>query len=258
MKLRLLFLLAICGLALFAFMQAGKTFASDAPSKRVPVIVELFTSEGCSDCPPADTLLRKLEEIQPVPNAEVIVLSEHVDYWNHDGWTDRFSSSHFTERQRRYVDDFSLDSAYTPEMVVDGRAEFNGANGPKSLKAIAEAAAQPHVAIDLSLADAASSRLKIGIPASSQAKKAELMLAITESNLTSEVKKGENQGRTLDHTGVVRSLQKIADIKGDAYSSDQALNIDPTWKRQDLRAVVFLQEKNSHHIIGAASLKLHN
>ena len=245
----------VSGVALFAFVQASKTLASDAPAKRVPVIVELFTSEGCSDCPPADTLLRKLEEVQPIPNAEVIVMGEHVDYWNHDGWTDQFSSAQFTDRQRHYVNDFALDSAYTPQMVVDGRAEFNGANGPKAAKAIAEAAAEPQVAISLSL-DPASPRLMVAVPASALTKKAEVVLAVTESNLTSQVKRGENGGRTLIHTGVVRTLKKIADLKGDAYSSDERLNLDPAWKRGDLRAVVFVQEKNSRHIIGAAAIRL--
>jgi hypothetical protein len=247
--------MAVTVLAVLAFLYSNTTLASDLPAgKRVPIIVELFTSEGCSDCPPADALLRKLEAAQPIPNAEIIVLGEHVDYWNHIGWTDRFSSKQFTERQQYYVNDFALDSAYTPQMVVDGRAEFNGANGPKAASAIADAAKQPR--IEIALSEAADGHLKIAIPASVLAKKSEVVLAITESNLTSEVKKGENDGRTLTHTGVVRSLKKIGELKGDAFSSDEALNLSPDWKRVDLRAVVFVQEKNSRHIIGAAAVKL--
>src|SRR5882724_9336108 len=130
MELRRLWIFALIALSVIALIgtlspkSSANTGASTA--KRVPVIVELFTSEGCSDCPPADALLQRLEESQPVTGAEIIVLGNHVDYWNHDGWTDRFSTKELTDRQRLYGDSFNLDSVYTPQMVVDGKAEFNG------------------------------------------------------------------------------------------------------------------------------------
>src|SRR5882724_13421492 len=113
---------------------------AQAPPAATPVLVELFTSEGCSSCPPADLLLQRLQKTQPLKGIQVISLSEHVDYWNQLGWTDPFSSSFFSERQRRYAETFRGDGVYTPQMVVDGRAQLVGSDSQTALRAIAEAA----------------------------------------------------------------------------------------------------------------------
>src|SRR5208337_4581931 len=116
-------------------------------AQRQPVLVELFTSEGCSSCPPADALLEKLDREQPIAGAQIIVLSEHVDYWNHLGWTDPFSSAAFSARQETYARRFGLDGPYTPEMVVDGNAECNGSDARKAEAAIRRAIEAPKVGI---------------------------------------------------------------------------------------------------------------
>ena len=123
---------------------------SDNHNWQVPVLLELFTSEGCSDCPPADRLLEALDRTQSVTGAEVIVLSEHVDYWNRLGWKDPFSSPQFSARQSAYASQFHLDSVYTPQLVVDGRLQFVGSDGHEAKAAIEKESHEQKRAIAIS------------------------------------------------------------------------------------------------------------
>jgi hypothetical protein len=236
-------------------------------SKIVPVLVELFTSEGCSSCPPADELLANLERTQPIPGAQIITLGEHVDYWNRLGWADPFSSAQFSARQSQYANAFNKDDVYTPQAVVDGRAEFVGSNASRAREAIAAAARSPKAAVTVSIAtgvktQAAEIPLRIrieNIPAISASDTAEVLLAITESNLRSEVARGENSGRSLKHTSVVRRLSQIGNIdsKNDgAFNADALARIEKVWKRENLKAVVFVQERASRRVLGVALLAL--
>ena len=109
----------------------------------VPILVELFTSEGCSSCPPADTLLTRLAAEKIVGGAQVVALAFHVDYWDRLGWKDRFSSAAFTERQHRYAAAWQTDRIYTPQAVVDGRVEFVGTDATRALDALTTSAARP-------------------------------------------------------------------------------------------------------------------
>ncbi len=235
--------------------------------KRAPIIVELFTSEGCSSCPPADAVLSHLEKTQPVAGAEIIAMSEHVDYWNYIGWSDPFSSEAFSARQQAYAPVFGNDGVYTPQMVVDGQAEFIGSSTGKAQTAIARAAKLPKAEVRISSVDDKSSsanqtiRLKVSVeklPRISAGDIAEVLFAITEDNLSSQVARGENSGRKLAHTSVVRELRSLGriDDPGKMFESTTSVMLKSDWKKRDLRAVVFVQERANKRILGAATLSL--
>src|SRR5579863_3016509 len=139
--------------ALAAFLSLAAFPLGAAPDQgqplRQPVLVELFTSEGCSDCPPADALLAAIDQQQFVPGAEAIVLSEHVTYWNHQGWRDPFSIDSMDARQQKYAREFGLDSIYTPQMVVDGAQQFVGSDASHLKAAVQKEAAKPKLAIQI-------------------------------------------------------------------------------------------------------------
>jgi hypothetical protein len=224
-----------------------------------PVVVELFTSEGCSSCPPADALLQQLEEKQPVPGVEVIVLSEHVDYWNRLGWTDPFSSAEFSARQHRYAEAFRSGRVYTPQMIVDGHVEFVGSDARQARRAIEQAARAPKVPVSLERAEDPSGTtlwVRIDNPPAVTKDTVEVILALTESGLESDVHRGENTGRRLQHTAVVRRLTVLGSTNSAPFVTAAGLRLDSSWKRRNLRAVVFLQQRQSRRVLGAAALPL--
>jgi hypothetical protein len=232
-----------------------------------PVIVELFTSEGCSSCPPADAVLEQLQKTQPVAGAEVIALSEHVDYWNYIGWSDPFSSAAFSARQEAYAKAFRQERIYTPQMIVDGQTEFVGSGMNKALEAIAKAARSPKADVRIMLSKTQSGKdkraIKLGVsvknvPPVSRGDVAEVILAITEDGLSSNVSRGENSGRKLAHTAVVREMRALGRVgpESKTFDSETAAVIANGWKRDELRVVVFLQERDHRRVLGAASIKL--
>lgn len=227
------------------------------------VLVELFTSEGCSSCPPADSLLKKLSEEPFIPGVEVIALEEHVDYWDQLGWKDPYSSSIFTERQNDYARLFHTNGAYTPQMVVDGQAEFVGSRSREALQAIQKAATEPKLMITLvSSPGSEGAKVSFDIKIASLAalptgKEAELWVAITERNLHTDVKAGENSGERLQHAAVVRSIRKVSSFRGPSdYVAKWDMKLDRSWQGANLNFVAFAVEKRSRKIIGAATAKI--
>lgn len=238
----------------------------DTGGARVPVLVELFTSEGCSSCPPADALLTRLDQSQTVPGVEVIALSEHVDYWNRLGWADPFSSAEFSRRQNDYASVFGSDEIYTPQMVVDGRVQFVGSNASRAHDAISNAARAPKADIAISLAKTSGDSsgevaLEIrvaSLPSVSAGERADVLLAITESGLRSSVARGENAGRKLTHTAVVRKLAVLdaVDPSHGLFNSKATARMEKGWDRSNLKAVVFVQERATRRVLGAAAVSL--
>jgi len=225
-------------------------------SGRTPVIVELFTSEGCSSCPPADALLSRFRKAQPIAGADVIALGEHVDYWDHGGWADRFSSPRFSARQGDYSRAFRKDTVYTPQMIVDGQAQFVGSDEDQARTAIARAARQPKAHVSLTRAGDTLSVQVDHLPSSAKGDPADVVLAITEGGLSSSVGGGENAGRRLGHSAVVRRLTPLGAVSGGAFTATPSVTPVSGWRRENLSAVVFVQERASRRIVGAAEVGL--
>jgi len=236
---------------------------SAAPADRSPVIIELFTSEGCSSCPPADALLSKLEVDQPIAGAEIIGLEEHVDYWNHDGWTDPYSSTEWTMRQQEYVTRFKGNSPYTPQMIVDGQKEFSGNNVRAAQEIIQQAARQEKTSVSIVAGPSTKNNtLSFEVRVANirgTGEKTDVWLAVTEAGLPTSVSAGENKGRTWEHASIVRSLQKIGSTASDGsvpFLSNPQVKLRANWKKENLRIVVFVQERKSWRILGAALAKV--
>jgi hypothetical protein len=264
--------------AIVVILAAGMSAAGSAVAQQqtspTPVLVELFTSEGCSSCPPADALLQQLDRWQPVAGVQLIVLSEHVDYWNHDGWTDPYSSHFFTERQNGYSDHFRLATVYTPQMVVDGNREFTGNDGRLALQACQKAAGFRKLPVRLSLVSAEKvslekmspekpaqenpGNLRVHIEAdaldeSYKLKQADIYVVVALNSADSQVAAGENKGRHLNHVAVVQSLTKVGSVKnGKSFAQDVRLKLEPRTDPGRLRIIAFVQESGQGQVLGAA------
>ncbi|HEY2495962.1 MAG TPA: DUF1223 domain-containing protein [Candidatus Angelobacter sp.] len=234
---------------------AAELKGSESGSFHRSVVVELFTSEGCSSCPPADALLGHLRQDLAARNIQVIPLGFHVDYWNSLGWKDRFSSADYSQRQEQYARSLKVDGPYTPQMVVDGEAEFVGSNASQAQRAISEAAGKPELA-EVKIEKAGADQLSVRVKGPTSAGDAKVMLALTEDNLATQVGSGENGGRTLHHAAVVRELRQLGGLRSGSFEASVPLTVGKDWKRPDVRAVVFVQEASSGKILGSASVAL--
>ena len=248
-------------LAVLLLLAAGAGASTAPPAARVPVLVELFTSEGCSSCPPADALLRRLASQQPVPGAEIVPLAFHVDYWNRLGWTDPYSSPEASARQQERSRQLSPGRVYTPQAVVNGRAEMVGSDTDGLRQAVAAAAARRGLPIAVTIVPGSSPiggatvRVTLEGPAP-EAEGALVRLAITESGIEQHVDRGENASRDLVHDGVVRTFVKLGAVADGRFEDQRALKLDAAWNRQQLAAVAWLEDPETGAVLGVARAAL--
>lgn len=264
------FLITAAASLALACVCAG-AFASPAANKnksntpvvehRTPIVVELFTSEGCSDCPPAEEFARKMEE-QPLAGVDLIVLEEHVTYWNQYGWFDPFSSPDWTVRQMEYVGKSKSPQPYTPEMVIDGQQQFPGSNAAKAQAAVDAVLKEPQTNVAVtteSVSPKGEAEFKVAVgklEGSTPGNQAEVWLGVTEDGLYSKVDAGENSGHTLYHAAVLRYLHKIGVAQDAGFTGEAKVKLNSKWDRKNLNIVAFVQDKKSLKIIGAAEIKL--
>ncbi|HEX3603069.1 MAG TPA: DUF1223 domain-containing protein [Steroidobacteraceae bacterium] len=249
-KIPLLLLLLAAG--------GGIASAADTQQSASPVLIELFTAEGCSSCPPADTFLRILDESQPVPGAQLIMLGEHVDYWDNQGWRDPFSSASLTDRQRGYERALGRSEPYTPQFIVDGTSEMRLSDRPKMAELLKDAAASSKIPVSID-----SLKIEPGTPAflsgkvtvdgKAQGHKSDVFLGLALDHFESKVLRGENRGQTLKHVAVLLELSKLGALTPDGKFSQEfrvpvKAGVDP----ENLRVIGFVQESRYGKVIGAA------
>jgi hypothetical protein len=229
-------------------LASGASGASRAA--RAPVLVELFTSEGCSSCPAADELLTRLHREQPVANAEIIPLAFHVDYWDHQGWKDPFASKAFTARQRDYSRIFGSDRLYTPQMIVDGREEFVGSD-----EALARRAAQTSASVrDWPFAwmrVCESERQALDGSACGTRDSSRSMCRRVDERLMASVRRGE----TRPDAGTQRRRAKagrVGALDRDAFVATQ-MPLERGWNAAGCAQIVWLQGRKTRRLSAASA-----
>jgi hypothetical protein len=230
---------------------------AQTPKERV-ALVELFTSEGCSSCPPADALLRRLNGTRTEDSVLIVGLSEHVTYWNNLGWADPFSQATYTDRQTAYGDQFRLDSVYTPQVVVNGQKQVLGSDSRALLEAVRSTTTG---GVDLHIQSAVvdKDRLQVTYAVSGPVPaRLELWAAIADDMATSSVTRGENGGRTLAHVSVARSLTRVGGISsaGIATISLPVPAVIPGQQKTGRHLVLFAQEQGAGKVLAVESRPL--
>ncbi len=229
--------------------------AADAPQPFA--VVELFTSQGCSSCPPADRVLSWIDKTARKRQLTVYALSFHVDYWDDIGWKDPFSAKAFTQRQSTYAQTLGLPNIYTPQMIINGRAEFVGHDSQLASRTINDELRRPPVigitASSPTIDDHGIAAVDYALTGNTQ--HVTLLAALAERALDTDVKAGENRGRKLRHDCVVRAFAASA-LKKDQQRGTIRLAVPDDVDRDNASIVLYAQHDETWHIIGAARVPL--
>jgi len=237
---------------------AAAAWGDDAKTAAVPVLVELFTAEGCSSCPPADEWLLQMDKVQPLAGAQLIVLSEHVTYWDQDGWKDPYSSPLITERQTDYAHGFRIDSPYTPQVVVNGTVNLKLSDSKHVRQTFEQAAKAMTLPVTITgiIIDPANPAIlhaHVQVDGSSAGHNADIYEAVALDHAESQVLHGENGGKHLSHVAVVQQLSKVGKMeKGKTFTRDIDLKLKPGADPKNTRLVIFVQEGGPGKVLGAA------
>lgn len=226
-------------------------FSCSAKAQDGLAVVELFTSQGCSSCPPADRVLSEIQTQATDRKLEVYVLSFHVDYWNRLGWDDPYSSPEFSRRQRTYANVMGSDRVYTPQMIVNGAEEFVGSRKSTALSAINDSLKQkPRIKVSLpSVKSIGDGKVKVDYQMSNLAEKQVLNFALVHTPKANAVPRGENGGRKLEHVNVVRAYKTIA--LTDQSGSIQ-LEVPSDVQLSSAKVIAYVQGRTDAKVIGAA------
>jgi len=242
---------AVSSVATWALLSSALTIAAQTipaaglTSKPKIVLVELFTSEGCSDCPPADELLRRIDRKQTSAGKLIVGVSEHVTYWNHLGWSDPFSLDKSDQRQNAYSNKFGLNGVYTPQMVVNGTEEFVGSDSAKLSAALQKEDRHPS-SVDVRIAslDLAAGKLTVRFSADGvfPSQGVDVIAVLADDTDRSSVQRGENSGHTLTHVAVARSLTQVARLKGAAAESTVQIPLPPLYQREQMHHLILIAQ----------------
>jgi hypothetical protein len=247
------FIVSICAVPVLS-----QSPGSPEQPQRVPVLLELFTSEGCSSCPPADKLLGMLDRDQPVKGVELIVLSEHVDYWDHEGWKDPYSSRAVSQRQEDYESRLGGGDVYTPQLIIDGGTQVVGSNWKAAEPAIVKSMRDPKIPLSLSAVREGSS-IRVHIEAkenSSSLPNGDVYLVTAADHAHSQIFGGENAGRAIDHVAVSSSFRKVGKLlAGSNFSKDVRVSIASDSPSRATRLIAFVQDPVTRRILGSAQIR---
>ena len=249
--------LALLAVPLKPYAATPDSSGSAAPSS--VAIIELFTSEGCSSCPPADSLLRQINLKQTDAGQLIVGISEHVTYWNDLGWKDPYSSPTFTERQGVYASRLSSEGSYTPQMVLNGRDQFVGSDGFALERGLRDDTRKEHVALRIVSSTNSSDGVDVRFSmAGKPSKPLDIIAVLADDTDRSNVLRGENSGRQLQHVSVARSLTRVATFRDDG---EQSVHVSlPVGFSGNGAAghhlILFAQEPHQGAILGAATMPL--